>query len=155
MLFFWWVGGKPSLFQPTAPSPVVTTCVAQATPFPGDYQITDSSPRLAPFSVETLAGSDYLVKLQNIQDWAKSLSFFLHGGQSFETTVPLGSYVLKYAAGLTWCGATELFGNGVIQKGRTLLVFTEDQDGYTGQTVTLFGVPRGNFSTELIPREQF
>jgi hypothetical protein len=80
---------------------------------------------VAPFRVETQPGSDYLVKLESTENKLFSFVFFIVGGQPFETTVPAGTYVLKYVAGKTWCGRTLLFGNKVAQRGRTLFIFDD------------------------------
>jgi len=95
------------------------------------------------------------VKLENMQDWAFTLLFYVRGGQSLETTVPLGTYTLKYVAGKTWCGQSQLFGNTRAEKGRTLLTFDRSSDGLDGHTVTLYALPHGNFQTDVIPRDQF
>ena len=96
-----------------------------------------------------------MVKLENANDWALTLLFYVHGGEPFETTVPLGTYVLKYVVGNKWCGAAQLFGNTTAERGRTVLIFSRTYDGYDGHTVTLYPLPHGNFETEVIPREQF
>jgi hypothetical protein len=66
-----------------------------------------------------------------------------------------GIYVLKYVAGKTWCGRTLLFGNKVVERGRTPLVFDEPDFGFEGPTVTLYAVPHRDFVTEPISKDAF
>lgn len=130
-------------------------CTPQFKPAVGDYMITDFSPRVAPFQVNTRDGFDYLVKLQSTDNRFSSLTFYVQGGVPFETRIPLGSYVLKYVAGTKWCGPDQLFGNRSAQESPSTLAFEETMSGYGGQTITLYGVPNGNFSTHAIPIRQF
>jgi len=131
------------------------TCAAQFKPQVGDYMITDFSPRIAPFQINTHVGYDYLVKLENIENPFLSLMFYVAGGVPFETRVPVGSYVLKYVAGDKWCGPNKLFGNQSLEKGRRILVFDETLEGIHWNSVTLYPVPNGNFATETLPISQF
>ena len=118
--------------------------------------ITNFSPRLAPFEVNTVGRRDYLVKLDDAQDSRRRLTFYVAGGIPFQTTVPIGTYVLKYADGDHWCGPLKLFGGDVVQKSRTDLVFDYASDGsVSGQTVTLYPVLNGNFATTEVPANQF
>ena len=68
--------------------------------------------------------------------------------------MPPGTYILKYVAGKTWCGRTLLFGNKVAERARTPLVFDKPDFGFEGQTVTLYEVPRRNFETETISKDE-
>ena len=43
-------------------------------------------------------------------------AFFIRGGDTFDTEVPLGTYSIKYAAGRTWYGPQCLFGVETIFK---------------------------------------
>ena len=139
----------------SANSVAVTACVVQNAPRQGVYESSDVRPRVAPFKIRA-AGLDYFVKLESTQDFFISTSFFIYGGAPFETGVPLGTYVLKYAAGKTWCGRKDLFGKDTFaKKGTTLLVFDEEPDGYGGQEITLIAEVGGNFHTEYIDLSQF
>lgn len=132
-----------------------SSCKPQPRPPQGDYAIQNPLPRWAPFRVNTSAGADYLVKLEN-PDGAHMLSFFIYGGQPFETRVPVGIYILKYLAGRTWCGSAELFGSrATARKGDTALTFQFKDGGYAGTAVTLYLVPHGNFRTEAIAPSDF
>jgi hypothetical protein len=160
LLFFIWLGtaGKGTALNPitTASTQTEEPCLAQPRPRHGDYLATSFEPRVAPFEAKTSRGSDYLIKLEDVRDGFKELSFFVHGGAPFETDVPLGVYILKYATGTTWCGPKELFGKQTIRKkGQTVLSFDRDYDGYSGNVVTLNVQPNGNFRTTYISATEF
>jgi len=132
------------------------SCTQQMWPAHGVYSVDNFSPRVAPLKVNTSGGSNYLVKLEEAHTGDPVISFFLYGGASFETTVPLGEYIFKYASGLAWCGDRDLFGNGTVtKKSRGTLVFAGDDDGVEGHEIFMTPQPRGNFSTIFIPRAEF
>lgn len=158
LTFLWFISQGERSTQSTIPakSEPTVSCVAQATPPQGEYESTNSSPRVAPFKITTAAGFNYLVKIESTHDFFISTSFFVYGGVPFETEVPLGVYVLKYAAGITWCGRQNLFGKDTFaKKGETLLVFDQEGNGYGGQEVTLIAERGGNFRTEYIKLSEF
>jgi len=133
----------------------IVECPAQAQPRVGDYLITDFAPRVAPFELNTESGLDYLVKLERANERTSALWFYVVGGQTFQTRVPLGTYALKYLAGKTWCGQSLYFGNKQAERGRALLTFSEDAGGIDGHTVTLYGVPHGSFDTQVMSMDDF
>jgi hypothetical protein len=148
-LFTWiWSASEPTNQQ-------AVECEPQSKPSTGDYFITDFASRIVPFRVETQPGFNYLVKLESTKDKLSSFTFFVDGGQPFETAVPPGTYVLKYVVGKTWCGRTLLFGNKVAERGRTPLVFDKPDFGFEGQTVTLHEVPHRSFETATISKDEF
>jgi hypothetical protein len=137
-------------------SETTPTCIAQRHPYHGDHAILSHSARVAPFRITTAAGFDYLVKLESLDHRPEHLSFFIHGGTPFETQVPLGGYTLKYAGGMTWCGDKDLFGKETFaKKGRYVLLFAEEDDGYSGREVTLIAQRNGNFKTDYINPNEF
>jgi hypothetical protein len=150
LCFFLWLGERQNVIATQT-----ANCLAQLQPPVGDYLITDFADRVAPFEVETESGLDYLVKLQRSDERTSALWFYLIGGRNFQTKVPLGTYVLKYVAGSRWCGLRFYFGNKQAQRGKTSLTFSEDARGLNGNTVTLYGVPQGNFETDAIPLSEF
>jgi len=78
--------------------------------------------------------------------------YFIYGGLTLTTDVPVGFFVIKHAAGETWCGERELFGaKTALRKGRQVAGFDEDH------TYSLFLTPQphGNFPTDPIPRSEF
>jgi hypothetical protein len=157
LLFFAWIGsGNKAPARSTSPQALAETCVVEPRPVQGEYLATDFSPRVAPFGIETAPNSDYLVKLEDARDSSNRIWFFVHGGESFATHVPLGTYVLKYAVGKRWCGIKELFGKKTMtKKGRTVLIFERQYDGYSGNAITLIAQRGGNFHTEYIPPSEF
>jgi hypothetical protein len=125
-------------------------------PAHGVYSVYNFSPRVAPLKINTSGQSNYLVKLEDAITGQPYISFFLYGGVSFETDVPIGEFIFKYASGSTWCGDRDLFGNGTVtKKSRTTLVFARDDDGVEGHEISLTPQPRGNFSTISISRAEF
>lgn len=164
LLFFAWAGSRPPTAPATLTTPTVApgtniaapgVCSAQPRPITGDYLVTDFADRVAPFEVHTQSGLDYLIKLQRSDQQTSALWFYVIGGMELQTMVPLGTYVLKYVAGKRWCGLRLYFGNNNAQRADTLLTFSEDYAGVNGHTITLYGVPHGNFDTATIPLSEF
>lgn len=112
-------------------------------------------PSVAPFEIKTSAGSDYLVKLENISG-VRVIDIFVRGGDTIEVSVPLGSYILKYAVGDTWYGYEHYFGPDTnYNKVNSIFHFREEGNQIRGYTVTLYQVPSGNLSTSRIKASQF
>jgi hypothetical protein len=65
---------------------------------------------IAPLTIESEAGTNYLVKLVNAADENDQIMVYVKGGESYSTKVPLGSYRIRAASGNTWYGRSELFG---------------------------------------------
>lgn len=116
---------------------------------------------VAPFSIVTSNSDDYFVKLTDQSTGVDVLSIYIHGGETVETLVPLGTYVMKYASGSNWLGTERLFGASTrFNKGRGSLQFYKEpatSRGFTivGHTVTLTRVRNGNFSTESMDQSDF
>jgi hypothetical protein len=87
-------------------------------------------------------------------------SFFVEGGSALDADVPLGTFIIKYATGKTWCGDRELFGPDTVTS-RADETFTFEHratgDGYTTThwTVELVLQRHGNLRTSRIAREMF
>jgi len=62
--------------------------------------------------ITTSAGLNYFVTLTERASHRKCLEVFLQGGQDSEIAVPVGDYEITYAAGTTWYGTDNLFGQG-------------------------------------------
>lgn len=109
----------------------------------------------APFEIRTSPGEDYYVKLVDLSDVSRYLTIFVHGGQTLEVEVPLGTYEMRYASGETWRGLEHLFGPG----GMTSYNASDDtfnfniSGGYVnGYTVELIRQVGGNMDTyEISP----
>lgn len=86
---------------------------------PWEYQVVFScvfddfsvGERVAPLKIETTdTDVDYFIKLQDSNTQKTVMTFYVIGGDTFESTVPLGSYIMKYATGYEWYGTEHLFG---------------------------------------------
>lgn len=105
--------------------------------------------RIAPFNIKTAdTGIDYFIKLEDNITNKAVMTFYVIGGENFETTVPLGNYILKYATGEEWYGAEYLFGPDTqYYYSSDIFDFTEDSNGVSGWTITLIKQQGGNLST--------
>ena len=149
-----------------ASTPVASdACAGRAQPRQGIYKWYGPTwgNDVANFTITTAAGSNYFVKLEDLSG-RPARAFFVHGGSSISNLVPLGTFVLKYAIGGSWCGEAELFGsNTATNQADRVLTFerkvTEDANWITtrtnGITVELILQPGGNLPTHAIPRSQF
>src|ERR1019366_7642161 len=94
-------------------SPIVTTdaCAGQAQPRQGIYKWYGRAwgDDVADFTITTAAGSNYFIKLEDLSG-RPARAFFVNGGSSISNKVPLGTFVLKYASGNSWCNERDLFG---------------------------------------------
>lgn len=114
-----------------------------------------SSQAVAPLGIRTSPGHDYFVKLVNSRG-ATEMSFFVRGGQEFETKAPLGTYELRYASGKVWYGTQYLFGpDTVYSKADSVFHFTSDGLGYNGYTVELIMQNSGNLRTSRMSPSNF
>jgi hypothetical protein len=118
---------------------------------------------VADFTIRTAAGSNYFVKLEDLSG-RPARAYFVHGGSTISYKVPLGTFVLKYASGKSWCSETELFGSDTATNQADRFFdfdrqVTEDATGITTSTsditVELILRPGGNLRTHAIPRSQF
>jgi hypothetical protein len=114
----------------------------------------------APLEIRTAPGVNYLAKLVDPISQKTKLTFFIRGGQTLETSVPVGLFQLKYATGTSWCGEKSLFGSDTqFHKANAVLEFSrrETADGFTlvGHTVELIMQKNGNLKSTPINREDF
>lgn len=115
---------------------------------------------IAPFEIRSSSGTNYLVKLVDAYSKQTVLTVFVRGGIPVQVKVPLGNYVVKYAAGQTWYGYEHLFGRETgYSKAETTFSFQREStnEGYSinGYTITLFKVQNGNLSTREIREDEF
>ena len=111
---------------------------------------------LAPFKIQTSGSGYYFVKLVEVSTGADAVHLFVHGGNTIEIDVPLGSYYLKYAAGQTWYGLGEYFGyETAYSESSTILTFSSNSYNYMGNSVTLYRVQGGNMHTQSINKNSF
>lgn len=111
--------------------------------------------RLAPFKIRVSTNADYFARLTD-RSGNDVASFFIRAGETMESKMPLGTFNLFYAAGSTWFGPKELFGEDTIYSvvGERFS-FSKDGEGFNGVEVELILQSNGNLSTERISREEF
>ena len=110
----------------------------------------------APLGIKTRAGKDYYVKVVDWSSKAEVMTAFIRGGSPFETTVPIGSYEIKYAAGLTWYGPFLDFGeSATYSRCDDRFDFTRTFDSYNGYTIELILQENGNLKTDPISADEF
>jgi hypothetical protein len=87
---------------------------------------------------------------------ADVLTVFVHGGSTVQIDVPLGTYIVKHAAGTKWYGYKHLFGPETSYS-KADETFRFERNGYqvTGYTITLYTVLHGNLQTSAIRPEDF
>jgi hypothetical protein len=140
-------------------------CAGRPQPPQGVYRWYTESPDIAPLTIRTAAGSNYFVKLVS-RGGDPVRSFFVYGDSQTTNNVPLGSYVVKYAAGQTWCNERDLFGEGsATSTNQADKVFTFErsvQNDWNGITTTTSAIiielirqRGGNLATHRIDRSQF
>ena len=129
------------------------------------YRLYTESPDIARLTIRTAAGSNYFVKLVS-RGGDPVRSFFVYGDSQTTNNVPLGSYIVKYAAGQSWCNENELFGEGsATSTNQADKVFTFErsiQEEWGGITTTTSAITielirqrGGNLATHRIDRSQF
>lgn len=124
-----------------------------ARPYTGySRQFAGAAPS-APLEIRTSSGVDYLVKLVDAYRDTDALDVFVRGGETVQVEVPRGSYVVKYASGVTWYGYDYLFGpDTAYNKAETVFEFRNDGYRYT---LTLYKVRDGNLRTKSLTPAEF
>jgi hypothetical protein len=123
----------------------------------GVYRLYTDAELVAPLSIVTPRGPEnYYIKLVDVSSGSPAISFFIFGGQSFETDVPLGTYRVKYATGVTWFGETHLFGSTThYSEADKTFEFAVQGNKINGYTIELTQQRNGNLSTKAISSNQF
>ncbi len=134
--------------------PKTSSAQSAALPLPINGQLFpySSRQRVAPFSIVT-RGDDrhFFVKLEEWSSGQPVVGVFVRAGQSVDVKIPLGTYRLKYAAGIAWYGDQELFGdNTTYYKADKQFQFATSGGQVAGYTVELFLQPNGNLKTTHI-----
>jgi hypothetical protein len=108
-------------------------------------------------AINVPSDGDYFVLLVDANSHELIESFFIQsGGAITDASAPLGTYLITYAKGRSWCGADQLFGpNTETAEPADPLTFTDDGNSYGGKTVSLIPQLNGNLNTKSIPRSQF
>jgi hypothetical protein len=128
-----------------------------ALPANGRTWKSDRRESVAPLEVRVRGSAHYLVKLE--RDGFTSATMFVRAGSSAEMLMPIGDYILKYAAGDggLWCGheARLPFGQTTtFHRAESTFTFRDDGDQFTGYTVELYLRPDGNLrSTQIAPSQ--
>ncbi len=99
---------------------------------------------------------NHFIKIVDSRTRNEVLKAFLRGGHTIEFDVPLGTYIIKYAAGDKWYGERFLFGP-YTAFGKADKVFEFKQVGYqvSGYSIELYLQPDGNLHTSTITAFQF
>lgn len=147
----------PSNQNLTSPNPGITFN-EPAIPAPAHGHILRhiENEALAPLEINTTFGEYYFIKMVEVTSGREELELFIHGGQSIEINMPLGTYTMKYATGKIWYGHEHLFGpETAYSQASSTFNFIEDYRGYSGYTVTLYKVTNGNLQTKKINASDF
>ena len=153
------------------PIPTATPISAKPLPFPsnGRYEIYDKATWsqmiqegenqtvAAPFKVTVPAlNKYYYIQLRDHLTGKRAVSLYIHGGKSFETNVPFGTYKLYYCCGDTWYGLSNLFlEEGGYYESDSLLTFYDDGEYLCGQEVALEVSHGGNMDRDIMTFDSF
>lgn len=152
------IGQQTRATAPTrlVPSRPIFTAPEQLLPYNGKVIKFTQLEAIAPFEIKSSTGSHYLVKLADAYSDSDVLTVFVHGGSTVQIDVPLGTYIVKYAAGTKWYGYKHLFGPETSYS-KADKTFRFERNGYqvTGYTITLYTVLHGNLQTLAIRPEDF
>jgi hypothetical protein len=146
----------PPRFQQFIPTPTPFDPPAKPLPKSGIFWTLPSIPRIAPFKITTQSGSRYFIKLVDAYTKDAAILIFVDGAQTIQVDVPLGTFELRYASGWVWYGTKYRFGPTThYTKGMEFLTFTQAGNYVSGNEVTLYNVPDGNFETTEIDGTEF
>lgn len=127
-----------------------------AMPFSGALRRFAPGEAIAPFEIQTSAGANYLVKLEDAYRGTDVMDIFVRGGDTVQVEVPLGTYVVKYASGTTWYGYDYRFGPETdYSKAESTFDFRNDGYQISGYTITLYRVAGGNLHTRGLSPAEF
>jgi len=125
-------------------------------PYTGEVKNFILSESIAPLTIQTSAGANYLVKIVDYYSKSEVMTVFVRGGDTARVKVPLGEYEIKYASGKEWYGYQHLFGDKTsYSKADSLFKFENTGYQITGYTITLFRVSNGNLRTSYINQSEF
>lgn len=112
----------------------------------------------APLEIITSPGSDYYVKLVEVETGYDAVAIYVHGGRRIEVSVPIGEYRMRYASGQVWRGPVHWFGPGSmtsLAEAQSTFEFKASGDYINGYTVELIRQSEGNLRTRSIDRSKF
>lgn len=116
---------------------------------------------VATLRITTPAGSHYLLKVIDAKTGKEEVLFYIEGGKTFDTKVPLGTYKIRAASGTIWYGAEEFFGSGTSFfelrqiKGEDTFAFTRSKNVIHGHHLKLTKQIDGTMESNPIGRNQF
>ena len=111
---------------------------------------------IAPLKIGTKYSDNYFIKLEDIYTHKAVMTIFIHGGQSAEVKVPLGSYYLKYATGEKWYGNKYHFGPYTnYYKALETFDFSIEGDQVAGYSLELYKQVGGNLTENIITVNDF
>jgi hypothetical protein len=141
-------GALPPLHVQLQLPPSNTNLIEQPLPPNGSLRRETRDEAIARFKISSSGSSHHLVKMEDAYTSRSVLTVFVRAGQDVEIRVPLGTYVVKYAAGEKWYGYQDRFGpNTAYSKADQNLEFARRGNQITGYSITLYAVSGGNLST--------
>jgi hypothetical protein len=148
-----WSPAIPSVdLSPTQSKSLNDTCGSHPQPNQGTLVRYTQRPDVAPLTIKTRSGSNYFVKIDDAASGRTVQTLYVYGGYSYETQVPRGTFILKFATGAQWCGELELFGPSTVRnKADRIFRFDDDYE----YTIELIPQSSGNLPTKRISREEF
>lgn len=127
-----------------------------AMPYSGQEQKFVNDESVAPLTIQTSAGANYLVKIVDYYSKSDVMTIFITGGDTIRTKVPLGTFEIRYASGEQWYGYTHLFGDDTsYSKADQSFDFRNTGYQITGYTLTLYRVSNGNLRTSYMSPSEF
>jgi curved DNA-binding protein CbpA len=141
-----------------APTPafVAPSYPEQVMPENGSNWTYGNSEQVARFVVAADAVDHHWIKLVDASSGAPVMAIFVRAGSKAEIKVPLGTYVIKYASGRKWYGASYLFGpDTTYSKAPNPVRFYVEGNIIHGYSITLYKVSNGNLRTERITASEF
>jgi hypothetical protein len=140
----------------TKPSEIKNNYPIVAMPYNGKEQKFVNDKSIAPLTIETSAGANYLVKIVDYYSKSNVMTIFIKGGNTIRTKVPLGTFEIRYASGEQWYGYKHLFGNDTsYSKADESFDFRNTGYQITGYTLTLYRVSNGNLRTSHMNPSEF
>ena len=123
----------------------------------GKIYFVSGKEEVAPLEIKTPdKGYDFFVKLSDTSGGLPVKAFYIRGGSTYRTDVPLGSYDLKYVTGQRWHGTNCLFGIATLySKADKTFNFVRKGRKVSGFSVELILQIDGNLSTSNIQPEDW
>jgi len=112
---------------------------------------------IAPLNIRT-AGNAYHHVIKIVQWWTKISigEYFIRSGKGLAIKVPLGSYEIRYASGVSWYGWKNLFGHKTIyNRADKKFTFTRNGNRINGYTIELILQQGGNLSSSEIMKTEW